>query len=189
MGWMHDQGLSGLEKSRSLAMEWWTKAAQSEYANSQYALEYAYGEGLGNYKEAVKWYGLAADQGLLSAQVNLGICFDHGRGCQWTRPNPPTGSESRRREEILSPKRISVYRNVFGEGVAQDYGEAAKWWRLSAAQGNTETERALGLCYINGKGAPLDFAEATKWFTKAAEKGHSAVQWNLAQLLLPRHRG
>jgi uncharacterized protein len=33
-----------------------------------------------NYVEAVKWYGLAADQGHPGAQLNLGIMYKNGRG-------------------------------------------------------------------------------------------------------------
>ena len=35
---------------------------------------------LQDYAEAVKWYRLAADQGNASAQRNLGIMYEYGRG-------------------------------------------------------------------------------------------------------------
>ena len=42
---------------------------------------YDEGEGvLQNYKTAVKWYRLAAEQGYADAQVNLGWMYDKGRG-------------------------------------------------------------------------------------------------------------
>ena len=42
-----------------------------------------YNEGIGvpqDYKEAVKWYRLAAEQGDAEAQNNLGVMYDKGRG-------------------------------------------------------------------------------------------------------------
>ena len=42
-----------------------------------------YTEGQGvpqDYAEAMRWYSLAADQGLATAQVNLGVMYGTGRG-------------------------------------------------------------------------------------------------------------
>ena len=33
-----------------------------------------------DYKTAVKWYRLAAEQGNANAQTNLGYAYNHGRG-------------------------------------------------------------------------------------------------------------
>ena len=33
-----------------------------------------------DYKEAVKWYRLAAEQGHAEAQINLGVMYETGRG-------------------------------------------------------------------------------------------------------------
>ena len=35
---------------------------------------------LQDYKEAVKWYRLAAEQGNANAQYNLGVMYDNGEG-------------------------------------------------------------------------------------------------------------
>ncbi len=37
-----------------------------------------------------------------------------------------------------------------GQGVAQDYKTAAKWYILAAEQGNTDAQNRLGLMYANG---------------------------------------
>ena len=54
-----------------------------------------------------------------------------------------------------------------GFGVSQDYGEAVKWWRLAAAQGNARAQRNLGIAYENGRGVAQDHREAAKWFRLA----------------------
>ena len=50
---------------------------------SVYADEFQDGEDAykrGDYKEAVKWYGLSAKQGFAKAQNNLGVMYDRGQG-------------------------------------------------------------------------------------------------------------
>ncbi|MDC0305254.1 TonB family protein [bacterium] len=58
-----------------------------------------------------------------------------------------------------------------GDGVPQDYAEALKWFRKSAAQGNAKAQLGLGVIYLGGKGVPKDYAESLKWFRKSAEQG------------------
>ena len=39
-----------------------------------------------------------------------------------------------------------------GEGVAQDYQEAVKWYRLAAEQGDEDAQNNLAVMYQNGTG-------------------------------------
>ncbi len=55
-----------------------------------------------------------------------------------------------------------------GQGVQQDYAEAAKWYRKAAVQGVAAAQYNLGLMYTNGHGVTQDYAEAVKWYRKAA---------------------
>jgi len=55
-----------------------------------------------------------------------------------------------------------------GSGVTQDYQEAMKWLRLSAAQGNGTAMFALGTMYHAGLGVAQDTQEAMKWFLSSA---------------------
>ena len=66
-----------------------------------------------------------------------------------------------------------------GEGVPQDYKEAAKWYRLSAEQGNPVARFALAEMYKNGDGVPKDIQAAIKWYRLAADQDYA-----MAQLLL-----
>jgi TPR repeat protein len=50
---------------------------------AQYMLGYFYNNGIGakqNYKEAIKWYKLAAEQDSATAQKKLGVCYADGKG-------------------------------------------------------------------------------------------------------------
>lgn len=64
----------------------------------------------------------------------------------------------------------------FGNGVAQDYGEAVKWYRLAALQGDLHAQSFLGSMYAVGNGVPQDYDEAAKWYRLAAEQGDAGVQ-------------
>ena len=70
-----------------------------------------------------------------------------------------------------------MYNN--GQGVAQDYKEAVKWYTKAAEQGDELAQYNLALMYDNGKGVAQDYKEAMKWYTKAAEQGHTDAQYNL----------
>ena len=69
-----------------------------------------------------------------------------------------------------------------GQGVPQDYSEAARWFRMAAEQGDADARNNLGLCYEKGQGVPLDYGEAAKWLRRAAEQQHATAQYNLASL-------
>ena len=51
-----------------------------------------------------------------------------------------------------------------GEGVPQDYAEAARWYRKAAEQGLAEAQYDLGGMYDIGAGVPHDDADAFRWY-------------------------
>ena len=69
-----------------------------------------------------------------------------------------------------------------GQGVAQNYKEAVKWYRLSAEQGEAEAQHSLGLSYSLGRGVPLDYKEAVRWYRMSATKGSARAQSNLGAM-------
>ena len=75
---------------------------------------------------------------------------------------------------------ILGFRYYCGECVAQDYAEAAKWFRKAAEQGESAAQSSLAFCYLDGEGVSKDDVEAAKWFRKAAEQGKATAQHNLA---------
>jgi Sel1 repeat len=76
----------------------------------------------------------------------------------------------------------SMYAN--GQGVPQDYAEAAKWYRLAADQGLAIAQFVLGVMYNKGDGVPHDYAEAVKW-AMAASVACKVGLWALNKK--PRH--
>jgi Sel1 repeat len=66
-----------------------------------------------------------------------------------------------------------------GRGVAQDYVEAAKWYRLAADQGHAAAQYSLGGLYATGQGVAQDYVEAAKWYRLAADQGDPDAQYRL----------
>ena len=58
-----------------------------------------------------------------------------------------------------------------GTGVAQDYKEAVRLYRLAAAQGNASAQSNLGAMYGNGTGVAQDYVRAHMWFNLGAISG------------------
>ena len=86
--------------------------------------------------EAARWYRLAAEQGVASAQLDLGRMYDNGTGVReddaeavrWYRLAAEQGSAN---------AQVSLGLMYFtGQGLPQDLVLAYMWCNLSAGQGN-----------------------------------------------------
>ena len=55
-----------------------------------------------------------------------------------------------------------------GKGVAQNYQEALKWYRLAADQGNTIAQHNLGWSYYDGQGVSKNIEMAYYWWLIAS---------------------
>ncbi len=51
---------------------------------------------------------------------------------------------------------------AYGTHVAEDFAEAAKWFRKAAEQGDSFAEKALGIFYEQGRGVAQDYSEAAR---------------------------
>lgn len=97
-------------------------------------------------------------------------------GAQEKKPNPTKEMEGKGDAEVEFKMAERYY---YGNGVTQDYAEAAKWLRKAAEKGDAAAQFNLGWMYYRGEGVEKDYAEAAKWFRGAAEKGGAAAQHNL----------
>ena len=66
-----------------------------------------------------------------------------------------------------------------GDGVAQDYEQAAYWFREAAIQGVPNAQYNLGVLYENGWGVEKSDVRSLLWYHSAAESGHPKAQYNL----------
>lgn len=66
-----------------------------------------------------------------------------------------------------------------GRGLPRNDRQAARWWKLAAAQGDADAQNNLGWAYDSGRGLPRDRQEAARCFERAAKQGHPKAQENL----------
>jgi len=149
------------------------RLAEEGNADAQGNLGYMYvtGEGVPqDHAEAVRWYRLAADQGLAEAQSMLGMLYYYGllgvpednvEAVKWYRLAADQGLA-----EAQYNLGVSYYDGP------QNYAEAEKWFRLAAGQGFANANFNLGVMYAIGQGVSVNYATAYAWFNIAAALGH-----------------
>ena len=122
---------------------------------------------------------LAAEQGDVSAQNDLGTMYQNGEGV------PQNVTEALRWFRLAADQGFAgaqvnlgvAYQN--GLGVPQDGTEALRWFRLAADQGFAGAQVNLGVAYQNGLGVQPDGTEALRWYRLAAEQGNASAQVHL----------
>jgi TPR repeat protein len=66
-----------------------------------------------------------------------------------------------------------------GQGVAQDYVQAARCYTAAAEHGHSRAQLNLAVLYENGQGVARDQAKALTWLSKAANLGNADAQYRL----------
>jgi uncharacterized protein len=155
---------------------------------SQKLLGRMYLKGLGvqqDFNEAAKWYTKAADQGDVRSQFFLASSYENGvRGfaknpAQAVKWYLKIAAQNQFADTLPGDEKVKTFalrRLGFhyyeGEGVAQDYQQAAKWTTVAALQGDANAQSTLGLMYKDGLGVKRNPAAAQKWL-QMSEKGVS----------------
>jgi TPR repeat protein len=141
------------------------------------------GEGVPqDYKEAFRWYVLAAAAGQRGAMNSLGLMYalghgvsqDHAEAMKWWTKAADGGS-------IAALDNIATTYYA-GLGVQQNYPEAAKWFQLAADKGDADAMNMLGVMYAQGLGVTRDHRNAIKLFGQSAYLGHASAMVNLGVL-------
>jgi TPR repeat protein len=104
-----------------------------------------------------------------------------GRPSEEVTSNP--AAQSGPQEQFLSGLKFAS-----GEGVAQDYTQAAQCYALAAEQNHSLAQLHLAMLYLQGQGVARDEAKSLMWMTKAAKLGNAEAQYRLGvrQHLLSR---
>ncbi len=159
--------------------------ANTSDARAQHRLAWAFKTGRGTPRDdaqAVEWFTLAAEQGFVPAQTDLGQLYDKGQGVpqdhetavQWYRAAATQGSPH---GQFLLGRAYDL-----GTGVEPDPATAVEWLRKAATLGHPYAEGMLGRMYRLGRGVDRDFGAAERWARKAAKKGDPLGQFELAVL-------
>lgn len=66
-----------------------------------------------------------------------------------------------------------------GQGIKQDYKEAASWFLKAALQDDTRAQFIIAEMYAKGQGVPRDDKQAATWYLKAADHGLPKAQYTV----------
>jgi TPR repeat protein len=175
------------EQRFSEAAERWGRAALLQHGPSHAHLSDMLIDGRpGVAKDVKRAFELAAAGAALGcghSKGALGHCYvfrfgvskDAARGLALGRESEAAGS-------CFGQLVVGVCYYLGCGGVAQDYAEAVRLFRLAAAQGHADAQYSLGLMFDHGKGVAQDFAEAVRLYSLAAAQGDAHAQVNLGVL-------
>jgi len=135
-------------------------------------------------REAIA-HRIRAEQGDAESQFKLGS-MNEARESRRTMARPFAGTANPPSRVPRRPNTGLGFLYYRGEGVPQDYAEAARWYRKSAEQGDGNAQYFLGYMYYYGYGVAQDKGEANRLFHQAAAQGNEdarrAIGWNKAHV-------
>jgi localization factor PodJL len=149
-------------------------AALKGDASAAYEIGVRFAEGKGvpaNFDEAAKWYGRAADAGVVPAMFRLGTLYEKGMSVK-------KDVDAARRYYLQAAERgnAKAMHNLAvldadGSGRGANYKSASLWFRKAAERGVADSQFNLGILYARGIGVEQNLAESFKWFSLAAAQG------------------
>ena len=75
-----------------------------------------------------------------------------------------------------------AHKYYYGDGVLQNYSQAASLYLKSAELGHAQAQIFLGYMYEDGLGVTQSYSEAIIWYRKAAEQDLANAQNNLGDM-------
>ena len=155
----------------------WIKQANKGNAEKGYLAGFAFYRGIGgaerDYKEAFKWFKMAAKGGSSAAASNIGdmyslghfVAKDEQKAFQWYLQAAKSGSSEG------MEKLADIYAD--GEIFEKNYFEAAKWYKKAAEISHIPSPslKLARVYYFGGDHFKKDEKKALKWFINAFEMG------------------
>lgn len=179
---------NGVPKNAAGAFEWALKAAKQGVPEAMVFVGECYASGGGvksvDQVEAVRWYRMAAENGLAAGQSLLGTHLIFGRG---VGKDPVEGIEwlekaAAQNYGLAFPNLARCYAE--GWGVPKDVRKCAELLRKGAELGDPDSMGEYGASLLLGNFTEKDPAEGLRWMTKAAGTGRADMQLALANVML-----
>ena len=168
-------GEKGLRANPHQATLWLTAASLRGHAKAQSLLGWCYAQGRGVEKspeESRRWYEASARQGSPIACLELAKdSLRNERGpdaARWLQPLAEAG--------FPGPQNILGKLCLLGQGGTIRQGEAQRYLRFAAMNGDAEACLLMGYCYAAGIGVPRNADLTNGWLRLAAEGGNSTAQ-------------
>jgi len=129
------------------------KASKDADAEAQFRVGKMYfgGAAVGrDLSEAVRWFRVAADQGVAGAMSELGFMYRFGLG---------VGANDKESARLLQA--------AAEKGAPTGDEDGIRWFREAAEGGYARAQWSFGALYESGKGVPKDANEAFRWYHRA----------------------
>ena len=107
--------------------------------------------------------------------LTLALVGQLGRGTTSAQTTLAETRQSADRSDADAQYRLGLM-YATGQGVAQDFAQAAAWYRKAADQGDAYALANLGNMYLSGQNVPQDYVEAHMWYSLAASRATGDTQ-------------
>ena len=169
-----------LFKNEQKAVEWYQKAAEQGYAESQCDLGvmYEYGHGVEqNDKKAVEWYQKAAEQGYARGLCNLGTMYEDGKGVAQNYQKALELYQKAAEQEYARGQMKLAEMYYYGHALNQNHKKAAEWYQKAAKNGDAFAQYSLAYMYSMGRGRGVEpsMLKSYEYYRKAAKNGNSTA--------------
>jgi len=171
----------GVQRYIFKSIEWFLKASELGYADSQYMLGMIYetvGHDEKQKESAMHYYELAAKQDHPYALYALGVTAIESE--EWSKAVFYL-EKAAQQQYALAAYTLAMY---YHEKEPKSPMKAFEWFMVAAKQHHTESEYYVGLYHQNGKGVLVDIDQAVYWFEKAALKKDKNALYHLAMILI-----
>ena len=132
-----------------------------------------------DYKKAVLYFRIAAQQGDANAQFNLALCYSQGQGVEQDQSEAARWYRKAAEQGDAKAQYNLARCYEHGKGVEQDQAEAIRWYRAAAEQGDAKAQFSLAGFYFEGNGVEKSWEKALLWTKRAHEQCYALA----AQLL------
>jgi TPR repeat protein len=156
---------------------------------AQYLMGELYYRGFGvpqSDTEAVRWWRLAADQGLARAQNEIGVALSDGWGVDAADPRLAVEYYRKAADQGLAAAQVNLglmHLNGLG-GLEKSEREAVFWFGKAAEQGLGWAQYYLGIANAEGRGVRRNPRLAAEWMRKAADQEYTEAQYQLGRYYL-----
>jgi uncharacterized protein len=155
------------------ALQWFLRAAATGYAPAEHNLGSMSLRGWGtpvNEAEAMRWFRKAARRGLVPSKVLMAIVLAKSTSDQERAEGFAAARDAAKAKDRLGMVVFGYY-HQFGIGAAQNFEEAAKWYRRAADAGEGLGLHNLAALYRDGLGVKKDIEQSVRLSKQACETG------------------
>jgi TPR repeat protein len=164
----------GVTKDEDRGIKWLAQASGTSIDNPDFAVKlgkmFGYSRDVQpDYKQMVKWFRTAANEGNAEGQYQLGYLYGDGEGVPENQPEALRWFQ--KSADQGNPKaeyQLGVYL-ARGWSTNQSYPEALSWFRKAAERGHPDAMSWIGYIFKEGLGVDKNLGEAYFWFRLAHE--------------------